>query len=331
MKKILKIILYVIIGIVLFFVVSWQFNFTRSTGTVWGTTFSEYYAKDLLKIDWQKTYEVILTDLNFQKLRLVAYWEYLEPNNGQMDFKDLDWQVSEAENHNKKVTLALGYRVPRWPECHSPEWAKQMNQSDFQTSLLDYMGKVIDHYKTQSSIESWQVENEPFVSTFGECPPLDIGLFNKELSLVKSHDPSRPIVITDSGELSLWTKAAQYGDILGTTLYRFVWNPTIGKFEHFLPPAFYTWRAWIVDKFFHGKNVVISELQAEPWATNNASISNIPFDHQTDNLTLDNFKNIVDFAKKTGIQDVYLWGPEWWYYRELNGDPSWMDFGKTIK
>ncbi len=331
MKKILKIVCCVIIALVLLFIISWQFDFTRSTGPVWGTTFSEYYAKDLLKIDWQKTYEVILTELNFRKLRLIAYWEYLEPNKGEMDFKDLDWQVSEAGKLGKKIILALGYRVPRWPECHSPEWIKQENQSDFEGSLLDYIKMVINHYKDNDSIEAWQVENEPFVSTFGGCPPLDVNLFKEEIALVKSIDPTRPVIVTDSGELSLWTRAAQYGDVLGTTLYRFVWNSTLGKFKHFIPPAFYTWRAWLVEKLFHTKDVIISELQAEPWATNNASVSNIAFEHQTDNLSLDDFKNIVDFAKKTGIQDIYLWGPEWWYYRQLNGDPSWMEFGKTIK
>ena len=142
---------------------------------------------------------------------------------------------------------------------------------------------------------------------------------------------TRAKIVTDSGELSLWVHSSQYGDILGTTLYRFVWNPIFGKFEYFLPPAFYTWRAWIVEKLFNVKDVIVSELQAEPWATNNASVSNIAFEHQTDNLSLDDFKTIIGFAKKTGIQDIYLWGPEWWYYRQLNGDPSWMEFGKTIK
>ena len=153
---------------------------------------------------------------------------------------------------------------------------------------------------------------------------MDTALLEEEVRLVKSTDPNRPVMITDAGELGLWTKAAGYGDVLGTTLYRIVWNPVIGKFEHFLPPAFYTWRAWLVEKLFCVKDVIIAELQAEPWAVNNASLSNTPFDGQAKNLNLDEIKNILDFAKKTGLKDAYLWGPEWWYYRELNCDPGWM-------
>ncbi len=331
MKRILKTIGCIILAIALFFAIAWQFDYSRSEEPIWGATFSEYYAKDLLKIDWQKAYEAILNQMNFTKLRLVAYWEYLEPERDKKDFRSMDWQVDEAEKSGKKITLALGYRVPRWPECHTPEWAKKLEPADFRKVLLDYMGEVVERYKDHNSIESWQVENEPFVSTFGECPEPDPGFLKKEIDFIKSIDPSRPVIITDSGELSLWTRAARYGDILGTTLYRIVWNPSIGKFKHFIPPAFYAWRARIVEKLFGAKDVIIAELQAEPWAVNNASISNIAFEDQTQNLELDEFKSILDFARKTGIKDVYLWGPEWWYYRELNGDPSWMEFGKTIK
>jgi hypothetical protein len=330
MRRVLKIIAYFAAGVVVLFLVVWQLDFGRNEKPVWGATFSQYYAQELLKIDWRETYGVILNDLSFKKLRLVAYWDYLEPEKNTMKFDDLDWQIEEAEKGGKEIVLALGYRVPRWPECHAPEWAKKLDRSDFDESLLSYIGKVIGRYKGHVSIKGWQVENEPFVSAFGECPPLDREMLRKEIGLVKSLDSDRPVIVTDSGELSLWTQAARYGDVLGTTLYRVVWNPTVGKFRHFIPPAFYAWRAQIAERFFGAKNVIISELQAEPWAVNNASISNIAFDRQTENLTLEEFKDIVNFAKKTGLKEMYLWGPEWWYYRELNGDPSWMEFGKTL-
>jgi hypothetical protein len=329
--KTLKILVCVVLAVVIFFIVAWQFDYSRPEGPTWGATFSQYYAKELLKIDWRETYRAILDDLNFKKLRLVAYWEYLEPVRGALNFEDLDWQIDEAEKLGKDITLAVGFRLPRWPECHEPDWAKKLDSADFKKSLLGYISGVVSRYKERDSIKMWQVENEPFLSSFGECPPVDTALLEEEVRLVKSTDPNRPVMITDAGELGLWTKAAGYGDVLGTTLYRIVWNPVIGKFEHFLPPAFYTWRAWLVEKLFGVKDVIIAELQAEPWAVNNASLSNTPFDGQAKNLNLDEIKNILDFAKKTGLKDAYLWGPEWWYYRELNGDPGWMEFGKTLK
>jgi hypothetical protein len=330
MKRALKTTAYIIIAIILLLVIVWQFDFSRGEEPVWGATFSQYYAQELLKIDWRKTYETILTDLNFKKIRLIAYWEYLEPTQGAFDFDDLDWQINEAQKLGKEIVLAVGYRLPRWPECHEPNWAKKLSAPDFQKSLLGYIGNVVSRYKGNDSIKIWQVENEPFLSGFGECRTLDENLLKEEINSVRSINSGRPVMITDSGELSLWLRSSRYGDILGTTLYRIVWNPILGKFEHFLPPAFYTWRAWLVEKLFGTKDVIVAELQAEPWAPNNASISNIAFDKQTDNLTLDEMKDIVSFVKKTGFKEIYLWGPEWWYYRELNGDPSWMEFGRTI-
>jgi len=331
MKRALKIIGWVIAAIVLIFIIAWQFDYSTASGPVWGATFSEYYAKDLLKIDWQKAYEAILNDLNFKELRLAAYWEYLEPTQGALDFNDLDWQVQEAQKFGKDIVLTVGYRLPRWPECHRPDWAKKLSASDFQKSLFEYISGVVNHYKDVSSIKMWQVENEPFLSTFGECPPLDPNLLKEEIKLVKSIDSGRPVMVTDTGELSFWLRTAGYGDVMGTTLYRVVWSSLLGKFRHFLPPAFYTWRAWIMENFFGTKDVIIAELQAEPWAVNNASLSNIAFDKQMENLSLDDMKDIISFVKKTGLKEAYLWGPEWWYYRELNGDPSWMEFGKTLK
>lgn len=331
MRRLITIVGVAVASIVIIFFVCWQLDFSHGTEPVWGATFSQYYATVLLKIDWRAAYEAILNELPLQKLRLIAYWEDLEPEQNKLNFGDLDWQVNEAQKRGKDVVLVIGYRVPRWPECHAPGWAKQLNKTDFQKSLLIYLGEVVNHYKSSESIVSWQVENEPFLSSFGECPTTDANFLKDEVKIVKSADTTRPVIVTASGELSLWTKEAQYGDIVGTTLYRIVWNPVLGKFRHFIPPAFYTLRAWVAEKLFHAKNVIITELQAEPWAQNDATITNTAFDKQTQYLNTDDLAKNVAFAKRTGLKEIYLWGPEWWYYREENGDPSWMEFGKTLK
>lgn len=322
---------FVILLIVLVYLISWRLDFSRGREPVWGATFSQYYASELLRLNWKETYEAILNELNFKKLRLVAYWQYLEPEEHKFNFSDLDWQINEAQKLAKGVVLVIGYRTPRWPECHAPLWAKSLSKEDLQKPLLQYIEKVVDHYKSYSSVQAWQVENEPLLSSFGECPAPDKTFLKEEIALVKSLDPTRPVMVTDSGELSFWFRTAPLGDILGTTLYRVVWNPLIGMFKHFLPPAVYTLRAEIAKKLFGVKDVIVSELQAEPWAPGNASVSNIEFEKQTEDFDLNELKNNITFAKKTGFKEIYLWGPEWWYWREVHGDPSWMRFGETLR
>lgn len=331
MKKKFKVMSILILAALLICLIIWRLDFSRGEEVMWGATFSQYYAEELLKLDWKETYKTILNELNFKKLRLVAYWQYLEPQEGKFNFGDLDWQIKEAGKQGKEITLVIGYRTPRWPECHAPEWAKQLPQAELQSLLLDYLQKLIERYKNDDAIKAWQVENEPLLSTFGECPPPDRKFLKKEIAFVKSLDPTRPVMVTDSGELSFWFRTSSLGDTLGTTLYRVVWNPLVGRFKHFLPPAAYALRAEIAKKIFGAKDVIISELQAEPWAPNTASITNIGFEKQTKDFNLSDFKSNLEFAKKTGLKEIYLWGPEWWYWRKLHNDPTWMDFGKTLK
>ena len=87
------------------------------------------------------------------------------------------------------------------------------------------MTEVVERYKDSKAIAYWQVENEPLFK-FGLCPSWyyqNDDFLKKEVALVKSLDPSRKIIISDSGEQSTWFSAAKVGDIVGITMYRDVW------------------------------------------------------------------------------------------------------------
>ena len=96
----------------------------------WGVTFSTYFAKKM-NIDWKAAYVAILDDLKIRNLRVVAYWAEIEATKGAYDFSDLDWQVEQAGQHGAKIILSVGRRVPRWPECHEPDWAKSMDAATY--------------------------------------------------------------------------------------------------------------------------------------------------------------------------------------------------------
>jgi hypothetical protein len=329
MKKLRNIILTLLAALIVFYGVSWIPTY-ENENAAWGVTFSQFYAAEELSLDWRAAYLAMLDDLRPAKLRLIAYWQYLEPQREVLKFADMDFQVAEAAKRGIPVTLAFGYRVPRWPECHWPDWVWRETTETFHSEVKKYLTHVVEHYRAMPGIERWQVENEPLFSFFGVCPPPDSAFLDEEIALVKSLDPGRPIMLTDSGEFSTWREVAGKGDVIGTTLYRTVWNQYTGWWTHILPPSWYALRAKFATKFKGTERVVIAELQAEPWAEGNRSIVAVPFADQTERFDLKEFERTVIFARATGLPEIYLWGAEWWYWRKAQGDPSFWDAAKKV-
>lgn len=284
-----------------------------------GVTFSQPFAEKM-GLDWRETYSAILDDLGAEKLRLVAYWPKIETSEDQYSFNDLDWQIKQAENKGTEVILTVGRKLPRWPECHLPEWAVDLSEGEQQAKVLKLLEKIVNHYQNSQAITAWQIENEPYLADFGQCPPLDENFLQEEIDLVRRLDKQeRPIILTASGELSSWIKPARQADILGTTLYRIVWVDKIGKnIEYPIPPVFYYKRAKIT-KWLTGINeIFICELQAEPWGPK--MIYETPRWKQYQSMDLDRFKEVIDYAYKTGFDEAYLWGVEWWYWLKKEGN-----------
>ncbi len=330
MKKVFRIIIIVLVCAFSLYLGSFVLSFGNGHPEA-GLSFSEFYAKEGLGLDWKAAYESIMNELNPQNLLLMAYWQYIEPKQGVYDWSDLDWEMNIAQEKGKSVILAVGERVPRWPECHIPAWAKNLSQNDYDTALLSYLTQMIDHYKSYSAIKAWQVENEPYLGTFGDCPPFDQNLFSEEIALVKKLDSTRPVMTTDSGELGSWVTPASQVNIFGTTLYRVVAAPTIGVFHYFfIPPAFYAVKAALVKEFTGVSKIFISELQAEPWSLNGAPLAYESMNAQTSDFSTTTLKDNFQFAERTGLTPIYLWGSEWWYWRKVHGDPSFWDLGKQL-
>jgi len=294
-----------------------------------GVNFSQKQAQNL-GMDWRDVYLAILDDLGVKNIKLAAYWDLIEPEEGRYNFEDLDWQIQKAEEKGAKLILVLGMKVPRWPECHLPEWAKIQNSKFKIQNLLEYIEKVVDRYKDSPAIWAWQVENEPFFS-FGECPEFDKDLFKKEIALVRAFDSQkRPVIISDSGEFSLWFRAARYGDIIGVTMYKKAWFSEFKNYINYpFPPIFYQRKAQLIKNIF-GKDVICVELQAEPWGPK--LLYDLALEEQEKTMNLEEFQKNIEFAKKTGLKEFYLWGAEWWYWlKEKQNQPSiWQEAKKLF-
>lgn len=293
----------------------------------WGITFSQKHA-EALGLDWKETYLALLDDLGARNLRLVAYWELVEPERDEFYFDDLDFQVNEASFRGAGIILAVGLKSPRWPECHIPEWARALPEAEREERVIAFSRAVAERYKNEPAVSMWQAENEPFFP-FGECPPISEEFVAREVAALKAADPSRRVMITDTGEWSLWTRAASLGDAVGVTMYRTAYISYLKRYISFpFPPAYYRLRALAVEKFFK-KSVIPVEVQAEPWFTAH------PLGKSDDDwkMTLDvpQFKKNISYARATGFSEIYLWGAEWWWYMKEKRDiPDFWEEAKKL-
>lgn len=287
-----------------------------------GVTFSMRYAQDI-GLNWKEAYLAVLDDLRARKIRIPVYWDLTEPQEGEYDYSDIDWQLNEAGKRKAEIILVIGQKVPRWPECAIPKWAGT-DEAKRKEALLKFISHTVERYKNNPEIKYWQVENEPFLP-FGICPAFDTELLDKELSLVRLSDPGRKVIVTDSGELSLWISAARRADIFGTTMYRTIWKKGLGYFDYPIGPRFFHFKAWLIKTFAHQTNDIVVELQAEPWV--HGYTTNEPLDEQFKSMDDKKLAANVHFARQVGFPEIYLWGAEWWYWlkTEKNHPELWEE------
>lgn len=318
-----------IVAIGLFFLSMSQSN-QKSTDYKLGLTFSPRFASQL-GLDPLTTYKRALEELNVKYIRLPIYWDEFEPQEGKFNTDIIIPYLNQAEMHSAKVILVVGFKQPRWPECYYPPWAAELSKSEMQDKLLKVIEKKVVAYSAHPALEGWQVENEPFLP-FGYCPtefPLDYEFVKKEIALVKKLS-DRPILVTDSGEISNWAKAISLTDYFGTTLYRQVWNPHLGHVTYPLPPFFYQAKESVI-KFVTGKHqteVIISELQAEPWIPGQKSMWEWDVNEQVVAFPPKKITDHLNYAKSTGFKTIYLWGVEWWYFMDHKQHPEYIEEAK---
>lgn len=290
-----------------------------------GTTFSPSYATSL-GLDWKETFIASLDDLGIRRFRIPAYWEDIEPTRGTYHWSDLDWMMNEAEKRNATILLAIGYKLPRWPECHAPAWVHELPTTERQAATINLLNTIVNRYRNNSTIWGWQVENEPLFENFGNCPTPDRDFLKREVALVRALDP-RPIVVTESGELSTWLRTVSVSDILGISMYRETWNRLLGYIYYPLSPGFYRARADGVRSLT--KKVIVTELQAEPWVAQ--GIMQTPILEQMKSMNANRLNENVRFVEHAGFSEVYLWGIEWWYWLKIKqNDSSVWDAGKHV-
>lgn len=297
----------------------------------YGVTYSKFRA-DELNLPWQDVYRALLADLGVRKLRLVAHWPMIEPEDGVFDFSVMDYEMRLAEAYGAEVILAIGRRLPSWPECHEPDFARALSVEERNERILAYMTRTIERYKHSPALKWWQVENEPFIIGFAyeHCGKTDPDFLDRQIALVRELDPGRPILLTASGELGLWNSTWSRADIFGTTLYRRVWNADLNMYITYpTAPSFFRAKRRLTELLEGPRPGIISELAAEPWPVQ--AIVDTPLKEQLRRMDAEFFDETVRFAAKTGFDEQYFWGAEWWYYlKEVHGEDSLWERAREL-
>lgn len=283
----------------------------------WGVTYSTHVAREL-GLDPAATYRTIVTELKPDRLRLVAYWTDIEPADGRFDYGDLDAQVAGAEAAGIPYVIAVGRKVPRYPECYTPDWAKGLSMAEQHERILAMLERTVKRYEGGAHLATWQVENEPFLN-YGICPAKDEAFLKQEVELVDRLS-SKPILLTDSGELTTWLGPSKYGHMFGTTLYRAVLNPNGDVFRYMWWPDWYTRRGNLIKKLRPNvQKLVVAELQAEPWGLG----PDKPQSFYDRTMSHEQFADNIRFTQDVGFSEAYMWGVEWWYFEKTVRDDDY--------
>ena len=288
-----------------------------------GASFIPDYAQSF-GLDPQATLNAMLGDLGLKQVRLVSYWEDIEPTAGTYDFSQLDWEFALANKYGAKVSLAIGLRQPRWPECHQPSWVSGEPKSQWQPQLNSFMKAVINRYKNNPALSDYELENEFFMSVFGTCTNFDRSRLVNEFEMVKQLDPKHKVIVSRSDNWIGIPIGKPTPDEFAISIYKRVWdsNLTHRYFEYPLPPWFYAVLAGS-EELLSGKDMIVHELQAEPWPPEGQDIIATPVAEQFKSMDAKRLQARIKYGEDTGMRTIDLWGAEWWYWLKVKqNDPS---------
>jgi hypothetical protein len=311
-------------------IAQWYIASLSSRPLVLGTSFIAPYAESF-GLDPEETMDALIDDLGIRHFRLVSYWNQMEPSSGEYDFSMLDWQFRKIEAAGGTITLSLGLRQPRWPECHMPGWAIGKPVAEWQPQLEKFMTAVVNRYKTSPALDSYQVENEFFLRGFGICSNFDRDRLISEYNLVKRLDPDHKVIIARSNNAIGWPANEPTPDEFGISIYKRVWSPPVNRYLEYPYPAWFYGFVGGWEKVMTGRDLMVHELQAEAWPPNSQPMQVTSLEEQNKSFSPEIFRKRMKFIEDTGLREIYLWGSEYWYYRKIKlNDPSLWDVAKEV-
>ncbi len=288
-----------------------------------GITFSHTHL-NYLKIPINDALDLAL-EMGFSHLRLGSYWQEVEKSKGVYDFSVLEDLLNRCEETGQKVIMNVGAKSPRWPEFYWPGYLKEknFNNSEARKRTLLFIKKLVRTLKKFSCITHWQVENEPLDPSGQKNLAIPFNFLKEEVELMRKLD-SRPIILTlfanDLESRQLFLKMLPISDVIGLDLYYVeLMNNNIGK-------PFYGGSRTSDDYLREivktsSKEVIITELQAEPWEKDEKGYLSKNPKSISPKLLESNLKK----ALSLGVKEILLWGFEYWCYKKSQGDNRYLE------
>ena len=309
-----------------------------------------------------------LHGMGFQVVRLAALWNRVEPAPRVFDPTSVDWQVEAAVRHGVEVVLSLGpvknFGYPEFyvPRHHLPEPLPEGRlitpgtHPRLAEAALTVLQRLAERYRGVSAISAWQVEHEA-VDPLGLEHSWRLGaqFVARELDLVRSLDPSRPVVLNGylpmSGPVSFLQRwrtrdqgdslafAAANAGIVGLDIYPCHGLAAVGSLSLYLDARHAAARrhvgAALQEAGRHGRPVMVTEGQAEPWEAVTeppSPMSGLATVSCPPDRLIETYNVCLDAAATVGVQpEAYVfWGTEYWLRRERDGDSTYLESAERV-
>jgi len=309
-----------------------------------GTTF-DYEQCINLNTDYKKVLERII-DLKLSPVRVGIKWSKVENEKGRYDWEIYDGILEKLNSKKIPIILTIGVKSPRWPEFYIPGWINYKYTKNFiidsdNKILLDeicgFIQKVYKRYKHLKSIKSIQLENEPFVKAGPWKGEISLDFIKEEIKYLK-RIVNIPIHMTTLGipNNTFFKKIfnnirkvdndiIDISDVLGIDIYTKIEDKLLPKDKYTYSSKNSDWKYIIKLKNKAEdlkKEVIISELQAEPWQRATVNFEDA-YGNKTCNpsMVLEN----LDMIKSLNINTVLLWGTEFHIACEMRGNNKWVE------
>jgi hypothetical protein len=326
--------------------------------TLLGVSFRPLQAEEL-GLDERTTLDALLA-YPFQLIRLGAYWNRIEPAPGVFSPDALDRQVAAAERAGKQIILNVGaLKTFGYPEYFAPKHHLQhpLREGALVTpaahrpllaAAKEFVARIVARYRDRVSIVAWQVEQDA-VDPLGveHSWRLSAAFVQEEIAAVRAADPTRPVMLngflptSSLVQLQQWWRTRDQGDslavaqrladIVGVDYYPRHALFSLGERTVYLNGSLRRQRKWtqlLAWAAAHGRRIMISEGQAEPWETVTTPPSprgQMMYSCPPEQV----IANYNDCLGRTGpgaasLYAYLFWGAEYWLRREQDGDASYL-------
>lgn len=310
-----------------------------------GVNFSHRQA-EWLGLDPDETFSLLLNDLRVRQFRMSLYWEEIQPEPTRYDFSTIQRYLDWAETRRARVLITVGLKAQRHPEFYPPLWlagdgaprrgGRVADQKRLIAHLLLMLERAVALLADYNCIDSWQVENEPFLPAAGRTIGwrFDDETLEKEIRAVAGSDPRhRPIVINHCSNTIFetgWLKALRLADVLAQDVY--TRKPSAsGPMRYGNPFALGPLGPGLMLQSALarrvGRQFWVTELQAEPWERE--PLTELQ-PEQIGSISPERIEANLALASHARPERVYLWGAEWWRLQELRGDDRYWRLARRL-